>query len=286
MRLGANLLQARFDDPEQLAEHYKVHGFRAAYFPEYVTCTSKDTGELAKIREAFEKRDIVIGELGAWGNPFHPDPETAKENVAYIIDRLAMADEVGARCAAQMVGNRLAGTPAGLGPENMSDEFYALSVDMTRHIVDQVKPRRAKLGFETFPFNFLYSTDMYEKYLMDINRPQYVTAHLDAINLISSPLLYFSNGAVMRDAVKRLAPFGIAAMHLKDLIMHPREPNTHLEEVALGQGGLDIRALLKAVQEFLPVDTPVLMEHLPDAQYDEVLPVVVEMGESVGVEFV
>jgi sugar phosphate isomerase/epimerase len=285
MRLGANLLQARFDDPEQLAEHYRAHGFRAAYFPEYVACTSKDTGELAKIREAFEKRDIVIGELGAWGNPFHPDPETAMENVAYIIDRLAMADEVGARCAAQMVGNRLAGKPVGLGPENMSDEFYELSVDMTRHIVDQVKPRRAKLGFETFPFNFLHSTDMYVKYLRDIDRPQYVTAHLDAINLISSPLLYFSSGAVMRDAVKRLAPFGIAAMHLKDLIMHPREPNTHLEEVALGQGGIDIRALLKAVQEFLPVDTPVLMEHLPDAQYDEVLPVVIEMGKSVGVEF-
>jgi sugar phosphate isomerase/epimerase len=282
MRIGAILDQTYFEDPYELAYYYCSHGFRAADYPHAAPYTSKNTEELQRIRAAFEKYDVVIGEMSAWRNPFDPDPVKAKESVDYIIDRLVMADEVNAICAAEMVGNLCPDT-GNVGAANFSDDFYARSVDMTRHIIDTAAPKRAKLGFEVFPFNFLDSTDMYIKYIKDVDRPQ-ITAHLDAINLINCPRLYCNNAAVMRDAVKRLAPFGVGAMHLKDLVMHQHQPNTWLEEVPLGQGGLDIPALLKAIDEFLPKDTAVLMEHLPDHQYNEVLPVVKQMGKSVGID--
>lgn len=281
MRIGMLPVDIHQEDPFELADYCEKHGFRATGYPHRAPYTSKDTAMLAKYRKAFEEKDIIIGEVGAWRNPFASDPVKAKENIDYIIDRLVMSDEMGARCTAMMVGNLCEGSGK-VELDNMGDELYDRCVEMTRYILDMAKPKETKLGFEIFPFNFLDSTDMYIKLLKDIDRPQ-VTVHLDAINLINSPRLYLNSGSVMRDAVKRLAPFSIASLHFKDLILRPDQPNTVLEERPVGRGGLDLGALLKAVDEFLPEDTPVLMEHFPEPVYDEVLPYVLDLAKNVGV---
>lgn len=270
MLLGAHVFP---DDPntaftpDEFAEALLARGYRAGYFP-FQDCpyTIHDKEALRAFEKAFTSRDMVIAEVGAWCNPFGPGEELAKKNTEFVIERLAMADEVGAKCCTHTMGSV---TEDSVHPDNVGKDFYALAVDYVRTVVDRVKPKRTRMSFEILPFNFLDSIETYAKFVKDIDRPDYVAVHLDPVNLIVSPRLYYSNAQVFRDAIRTLAPLGIVSMHLKDLVMHPNLPNTYLEEVPLGTGGMDIRAMFKAIDEYLPKDVPVMLEHLKtNAEYD------------------
>jgi len=268
MLLGGDIF-INTEDPEEYAGFLEGRGFKAGNFPfpPPWEINSKMTQVLSAMRNAFEKRNLVIAEVGAWRNPFHPDPEEAKRNIEFIIDRLAIAEEVGARCAVCCVGS--AGT-GNIYADNISDEFYHWAIELYRKIIDAVKPKVTKMSLEILPFNFLDNAETYEKFHNDIDRKNQFGVHLDPVNLITSPRLYYRCSEVFTDAIKRLAPLGIVSMHIKDLIMHPSLPNTFLEEVPLGTGGLDIKSLLIAVEKYLPKDTPVMIEHLHNNfEYDK-----------------
>jgi len=256
-------------DPEEYASFLEGKGYKAGYFPFSPTwkLDSKMTSELAAFKKAFEKRNLVIAEVGAWRNPFDPDPEEAKKSIEFIIDRLAIADEVGARCTVCCIGSIVNGN---ISAFNMSNEFYNQALELYRKIIDAVKPKATRMAFEILPFNFLDNAETYEQFFKDIDRKNYMGIHLDPINLIVSPRLYYRSGEVFTDAIKRLAPLGIVSMHLKDLVLHPSLPNTFLEEVPMGLGGMDIKALLLAINKYLPKDVPLMLEHLNNNfEYDK-----------------
>jgi sugar phosphate isomerase/epimerase len=256
------------EDPDEYASFLAGKGYKAGYFPPppQWKYDSKMTVELALVRKAFKKRNLVISEVGAWRNPFDPDPAEAKMSIEYITDRLAIADEVGARCAVCCIGSIV---PGNISAFHISDEFYHQAIDVYRKIIDSVKPKVTKMSFELLPFNFLDNAETYVQFATDLDRKSYVGIHLDPVNLIVSPRLYYSCGQVFEKAIKRLAPLGVVSMHLKDLILHPSLPNTFLEEVPLGTGGMDIKAMLFSIDKYLPKDTPLMLEHLNNNfQYD------------------
>jgi sugar phosphate isomerase/epimerase len=245
--------------PGEFTSFLQKNNFRAGYLPYEWHLKPGMNAELAEIRDTFRNRNIILAEVGAWRNPFVPDPVKAKENTEYIIERLALADELNARCAVCTIGSP---SDNNTDPANISDNFYDMAVEQYRLICDRVKPKYAKLCFELLPFNFLDSAEMYEKFIKDINRPKYAGIHLDPINLINSPRSYFCNSEIITGSIKRLAPYGIISMHLKDIKLHSDLPNTYLEEMPVGLGGCDIRSYLLTVHQCLPIETPVLIEHL------------------------
>jgi sugar phosphate isomerase/epimerase len=255
-------------DPDEYAAFVAGKGYKAGYFPpppqwEY---DSGMTAELALVRKAFSKRGLVISEVGAWKNPFDPDPGEAARNTEYIIDRLAVAEEAGARCAVCCIGSVV---PGNVSAFHVSGEFYHRAVEVYRKVIDAVKPKSAKMSFELLPFNFLDNAGDYARFIRDLDRKAYAGVHLDPVNLIVSPRLYYDSGRVFEEAVRELAPLGVVSMHLKDLVLHPSLPNTFLEEVPLGKGGMDIKAMLTAIDRHLPGDTPLMLEHLNNNfQYD------------------
>lgn len=270
MLLGSNVFP-KTTDPEERCAILAQKGYKAGYYPEFMY-SSKQTEELIRVRKAFEKYNLVIAEVGAWhNNPTHPDPEIAQRSTESLIDWLAVAEEVGANCMVNIVGSAGEGL---ITPENYSKDYYDFVVEKTRYIIDQVKPKRTKMSYEILPFNFLDSVDSYEQLVLDVDRKEFAV-HLDPINLIIDSRLYANNARVFEYAIKRLRPYGIASMHIKDLLLQSNFPNTHLDEVPLGEGGLDIAALLRAIERWLPSDTPVMLEHLPDEEaYDKATKVV------------
>ena len=94
MRLGAHVFP-KTDDPQELAALLAAKGYRAGYCP--MDVTSRDTDKLRDIRMAFENEDISIAEVGAWCNPHCGTEAEKKERIDYIIDRLAVAEELHAR---------------------------------------------------------------------------------------------------------------------------------------------------------------------------------------------
>jgi hypothetical protein len=61
---------------------------------------------------------------------------------------LARADEIGALCCVDIVGSYSNEDWYWPHEKNLSAEFFAATVENARKIIDAVKPKRAKFGFE------------------------------------------------------------------------------------------------------------------------------------------
>src|SRR2546422_11488733 len=92
--LGAEIF-LESDDPAALAQEHVRLGYTAAL------CPPSETGDVHRIRairQAFQQAGVVIAEVGACRNLMTPDETQRRENLEYVIEQMAMSDEVGAAC--------------------------------------------------------------------------------------------------------------------------------------------------------------------------------------------
>jgi len=257
MRLGAPIEAA--STPQAWVESLKKYGYRAAYCP-------VDAREDAATRQAYVRAaaqaDIVIAEVGAWSNPISPDDSVRKVAIEKCQQQLALADDMGARCCVNIAGAR---GEKWDGPyaDNFSADTFDLIVETVRQIMDAVKPTRTFYTLEPMPCIVPDSPDSYLDLIKAIDRPQFA-AHLDPVNMISSPRRYFNNAAFIEECFDKLGPY-IKSCHAKDTLI--REPLTvHLDEVRPGLGTLDYATYLRCANR-LDADTPFMLEHLPMSEY-------------------
>ena len=77
----------------------------------------------------------------------------------------------------------------------------------------------------------------------------------------------------------------IPSCHAKDLARIP-EYNVHFAEVIPGRGEIDYATYLKELSK-LPVDAPLMLEHLKDAaEYDEGRAYIQRVASDEGISFV
>jgi sugar phosphate isomerase/epimerase len=97
-----------------------------------------------------------------------------------------------------------------------------------------------------------------------VDRPAFA-AHLDPVNIVISPRIYFDTAALLRDCFTRLGPW-IVSCHAKDITLRG-ELALHLDEVPPGLGNLDYRTYLAELNRLPLADPPPLMlEHLASAE--------------------
>jgi sugar phosphate isomerase/epimerase len=251
MRLGGPVFR-KFTTADEWLEDA---AYRAVYCPDIGLKQARE------LERAAAKRDVVIAEVGAWSNPLAADPVESAAALRKNIDALALAEAVGARCCVNISGSRGAKWD---GPDarNLTRETFDLVVENTRRIIDAVKPRRTFYTLECMPWMVPDSAESYLALIEAIDRPAF-GVHFDPVNLISSPQLYFGNGAFIRDFVARLGPY-IRSVHAKDILLC-ENLTVHLDEVRPGLGGLDYQALFRALAALDP-DLPVMLEHLPSEE--------------------
>src|SRR4051794_2665546 len=100
LRLGGPIF-LKADDPAQLAQEHKRLGYSAAYCP---AVKAEESERIHAIERAFAKADVVLAEVGAWVNMMDQNPDKRRQNLAYVIDRMALADAVGARTCVNIAG--------------------------------------------------------------------------------------------------------------------------------------------------------------------------------------
>jgi sugar phosphate isomerase/epimerase len=257
MRLGGQFWE-NTDTPEGWVQTAQKLGYRAVDCPLPLDA-SEDT--VRAYAAAAERADLVIAEVGAWSNPLSNDPETRKQAIDKCCRALDLADRVGARCCVNIAGAR-GEVWDGPHPDNLSEETFAMIVDITRLILDEVKPRRAFYTLETMPWIFPDSPQSYLRLLNAIDRPQF-GVHLDPVNMINSPARFFHNTVFLQECFQLLGPH-IKGVHAKDIVLQPRL-TVHLDEVRPGLGGLDYVRLLRELDRLDP-DTPLILEHLPNPE--------------------
>ncbi len=248
---------AEIGDPAELAKEHRKLGFRAAFCP--FDLSVRDTARVNEFRKAFEAEDVVIAEVGAWSNPLDPRDDFAQISITYIMERLALADELGALSCVNIVGSYSTELWCAPHPRNFSDDAFERTVAITRRIIDAVKPKRAKFTFEITPNNFLDGPEAYLKLMKAIDRNE-VAVHLDFTNCINSPRAYYGHVKLFEQCCELLGSH-IISCHVKDILLRLEALSVQFDEVRPGLGFIDYKALLRCAAS-LPGDVPLLMEHL------------------------
>lgn len=281
LRLGGPVF-LKSDDPAELAAEHRRLGYRAAYAPKV---EANDADRIKAIIKEFAARDVAIAEVGAWRNMLDVDLEKRRQNLAYVQERLAVAELLGARTCVDIAGSYNPHYWCGPDPKNITEEFIDATVENCRQVLDAVKPTRTRFSIEMMPFNFPTGPDDYLKLIKKVDRPAFAV-HLDVCNVMNSPERMYHNSAVIDECFHKLGRW-IVSCHAKDLKWEDYV-QVSLREVIPGRGDIDYRAYLRGLAG-LPVDTPLMLEHLKTAEeYDEgrhhIQQVAREMGLSFGTE--
>ncbi len=255
MRLGGPIYREDYHDPQGWVAALRQAGYRAAYCP--VDLDASDD-EIAAYAQAARDADIVIAEVGAWSNPLSPDKSIRDAALKKCKDALRVADKIGALCAVNIVGS-LGEKWDGPFAADLTKETWDMIVETTREIIDEVQPQHAGYSLETMPWMYPDTVDHYLELIEAIDRDK-LTVHLDPVNLISSPQLYFNNTALLKECFDKLGS-RIESVHAKDILLR-QNLTVHLDEVRPGQGALDYVTFLREVNK-LHDDAPFMLEHLP-----------------------
>jgi sugar phosphate isomerase/epimerase len=258
IRLGAPSF-AKTQDPEELALAHRKLGYRAAYCPN-VLLTEPD--RVKAFSGAFTKHDVVIAEVGRWCNLMDANPEKRQKNLQTVIDGLALAEALGARCCVDIAGSFNESSWFGPHPDDLSPKHFDASVENARKIIDAVKPKRARFAYEMMGWAFPDNPENCLKLVKAVDRPAF-GVHVDACNLINSPEKFYRNTDLLNECFNRLGRW-IVSCHAKDLTWDV-EMNIHFREVAPGKGSLDYATYLTRIAQ-LPQNPPLMIEHLNTAE--------------------
>ena len=276
IRLGGPVF-GDFKDPGDWIKAVKAEGYSAAYCPVPV---GTDPATVKAFEKAAKDANIVISEVGAWSNPISRNEKERKEAIKKCQDSLALADLIGAGCCVNITGSR-GEQWDGPDPENLTDETFDLIVQVTREIIDEVKPVRTFYTLETMPWALPDSPDSYLKLIKAIDRKQ-LAVHLDPVNMINSPARYYNTGAFLKECFAKLGPY-LKNCHAKDIRLGTHL-TVHLDEVLLGTGGLDYKVYLTELSKLKNV--PLMLEHLTTKEeYTQAAANVRGIAKSIGINF-
>jgi sugar phosphate isomerase/epimerase len=278
IRLGGPVF-TNTQDPEEMALAHRQLGYRAAYCP---GVSLNDSARIRALADAFAKHDVVIAEVGRWFNLLDLDLSKRRESLEKVIEGLALADAIGARCCVDIAGSYSSTSWFGPHPDNLTPKHFDASVENARKIIDAVKPKRSKFCFEMMGWAYPDSAESCFKLIKAVDRKAF-GVHLDPCNIINSPEKFYRNSALLNECFDKLGRW-VASCHAKDLAWEV-EMNVHFREVVPGKGSLDYATYLKRVA-MLPQNPPLMLEHLSGAEeYTAGRQYIFDVGKTNGLSF-
>lgn len=255
MRFGGVIFK-KWNSPEEWAQIAREAGYSAVYFPVDYTADVKLIDGYVK---AAQEADLVISEIGVWNNVMERAPEKRRANIERAVHQLELADYVRANCCVNIAGSY---STQWDGPhkDNLTPRAFEEIVRTTQSIIDRVNPRHTAYSLEPMPWMYPDSADSYLELIRAIDRKGFA-AHLDPVNIISSPQLYFRSGEVIREWFDKLGPH-IRSCHAKDIRLGGRL-TVHLDECRPGTGELDYEAYLTCMAK-LDDRVCLMLEHMTE----------------------
>ncbi|AUD04385.1 sugar phosphate isomerase/epimerase family protein [Spirosoma pollinicola] len=276
IRLGGPLFD-KYDGPDEWVAALKKYSYRAAYCP---LKTDAPTDQIKAYESAAKKADIVIAEVGAWSNPISTDSASAQLAFRKCVDSLALAEAIGANCCVNISGSKNPAQWAGPHKDNLTKETFDQIVDVTRRIINAVKPTRTHFALELMPWSYPDSVDSYVRLIKAIDNKRFAV-HLDPMNIIVSPQVFYTNGALIKECFKKLGPY-IKSCHGKDIILKEEVYTPQLVECRPGLGQMDYSVYLTELSKLK--DIPLMMEHLPTTEeYQKAASYIRSVGAKEGI---
>ena len=195
---------------------------------------------------------------------------------------MALAEAVAARCCVDIAGSFNPTVWYGPDTKNLSQEFFDLTVENCRKVIDAVKPKQTTFSIEMMGWNLPDGPDEYLRLIKAVDRPAFAV-HMDVCNAINSPRRFYGNADFIRECFAKLGRW-VVSCHAKDLAFIP-EMNVHFKEVVPGTGQVDYETYLREISK-LSVDAPLMLEHLQTPEeYDAGRAYIQSVGARIGVAF-
>lgn len=247
--------------PEDWAAKHKALGLKTVNFP--LDYTAGEESYMA-YKAAADAAGLTIAEVGVWRNTLAADQRERQKWIDYAVEQLKMADRIGAHCCVNVVGTPYGPRWDGGYRKNFSEEAWQLAVKIIQEIIDRAQPQHTKFSIESMPWMIPSSPDEYLRLMDYVNRDAF-GAHLDVVNMITSPERYFFNDRFLEECFTKLKG-RICSCHLKDINLK-EEYTFQLQECACGKGTLDIELYAKLATAEDP-QMPMIIEHLTtDEEY-------------------
>lgn len=250
------------NSPQEWADKHSALGLKSVVFPVDFLAGEEVVDAYAA---AASSAGLTIAEVGVWRNVLDAYAAERSRWTEYAIGQLKMAERLGARCCVNVLGTPYGPRWDGGYRENFKEEIWPMAVRKIREIIDAVKPRNTKFCIETMPWMIPGSPDEVLRLIMEVDRESF-GAHLDIVNMITSPERYFFNDRFIRECFSKLKGL-ICSCHLKDIRLK-EEYTFQLEECAPGEGSLDLALYASLATEEDPT-MPMIIEHLSsDLEYE------------------
>lgn len=277
VHLGGPVFE-KIDSPKSWIAALQRQHYRAAYCPLQPGAASD---EIKAYEQAAKKADIVISEVGVWINLISPDTNLKSEAIEKTKKALQLADAIGANCCVNVSGSKNPEQWAGPHKDNLSQETFDEIVQTAREIIDDVAPTRTYFALEPMPWAYPDSADNYVRLIKAIDRRQF-GVHLDPMNLIVSPQLFYNSGAMIKECFSKLGPH-IRSCHGKDIVLREDIYTPQLTECRPGLGFMDYGVFLKELSKLK--DIPLMMEHLAtQEEYSLAAKYIRSVGKEEGIE--
>ena len=255
MRFGGFIFK-KWTTPEEWAKAALEAGYSAVYFPVNHTADQKT---IDGYKDAAEAADLVICEIGVWNNLMTQNPAKKKENFEYAVHQLELAEYVKANCCVNISGS-YSDQWDGPHKSNLTRRAFDEIVDITQRIIDRVNPVHTAYSLEPMPWMYPDTADSYLELIKAIDRKGFA-AHLDPVNIICSPQLYYRNGEVIQEWFSKLGN-SIRSCHAKDTRLDG-QLTVHLSECRPGLGELDYRTYLHCISK-LDDRVCLMLEHMTE----------------------
>lgn len=277
MRFGG-LIFKKWRSPEEWAQAAIDYGYSAVYFPVNHTA---DIKTIDGYKNAADAADLVICEIGVWNNTLDRNPDKRRANIDYAVHQLELADYVGANCCVNVAGS-FGEQWDGHHPENLTKRGFEEIVKTTQTIIDRVNPKSTYYSLEPMPWMYPDTADSCVELIKAIDRERYA-AHLDPVNVISSPQLYYRNGEVIKEWFDKLGS-SIVSCHAKDIRLSG-SLTVHLDECRPGTGALDYKTYLECLSK-LDDRVCLMLEHMTEEiDYIEATKYIKGLAESMELHF-
>lgn len=258
MRFGGIIFK-KWSTPAEWAQAAIDAGYSAVYFPvDHQAPQHVIDGYI----QAAKDRDLVVCEIGVWNNVLDPRKEVSEAAITRAIHQLELADYVGANCCVNISGSYNLEAWDGPHPQNFTQKAFDEIVAATQRIIDAVKPTRTTYSLEPMPWMYPDTPESYLALIKAIDRKAFA-AHLDIVNVINSPGLYYNTTQVINDWFDKLGS-QIRSVHAKDIILR-NHLTVHLDECRPGTGAVDYRTYLKRMAE-LDDRTCLMLEHMTEEE--------------------
>ncbi|MBQ8087666.1 MAG: sugar phosphate isomerase/epimerase [Clostridia bacterium] len=276
MKFGGMLLRP-WNSPEDWAKQALDMGYTAVYFPVDHTAPQK---EIDAYVEASKAAGLTIAEVGVWNNTLDTNLHQRELAIAHAIRQLELADYVGANCCVNIAGSYNPTQWDGHHPDNLTQRAFDEIVEVSQRIVDAVNPKRTAYTLEPMPWMYPDSAESCLKLIQAIDRKGFA-AHLDMVNVISSPALFYRNGVLIEEWFETLGPY-IRSCHAKDIVLG-NTLTVHLDECRPGLGALDYVTYLKCIDQ-LDDHVTLMLEHMTEEEdYIEATAYLKALATDIGV---